>query len=126
MSRREKFLSSRDLSAIIKVCGESRVAELKFGDLHVRFDTPVEQVMRLYGDQIREAAANSTPSNRPDTAISAIQDHLAQESLERDEFDVKEDRLAQMIIENPLEAERLLIEGKLDEDADGVEEALSS
>jgi hypothetical protein len=115
----EKTLSSDEVRAIISICGKSRVAELKFGDLYVRFDTPVEQMKQMRGIYI--PAADTTHLTSTDNEISAIQTNEAQQALERDEIALKEERLAQMFIENPLEAERLLVEGKL-EDADGPEQ----
>lgn len=111
----EKKLSSSAIERIIKTCGEVGVSELKFGDLHVRFDKPVN---RAQEDRDFRSEVSETPFSQPDTEISAIQEQAYKESLERDEVALREEQLSQMFIEDPAQAERLLLDGKLSEEAD--------
>lgn len=48
----------------------------------------------------------------PDTEISAIQTQTETEALLSDELAIRQEQLVQMFIENPLEAEKLLLSGE--------------
>ena len=108
-------LSSADICAIIKTCSENGVAQLKFGDLEIHFGKP-----ETLHDDRPPAPPNHT---RPATEIAATQKQIAKKSLLKDEVSLREDELALMVIENPMEAERLIMAGELNEETtDGTEE----
>jgi len=108
-------LSSDEVCSIIKVCGEVKVSCIQYRDLTVWFG-PQPELSDL--PRLDSNLAASMPSSQTEAAISAIQENQAKEALEQDEEKLKEDELALMLIENPQMAEKLLIEGKLDEEAD--------
>lgn len=97
-------LTAQEICSILGACGAAGVAELKFGDLQVSFHRPVEAQM----DQ-------TPPVYQPEAAISEI--HAAQEieksSIEQEEFDVKTERLALMMVEDPAQYEKLFLDGEL-------------
>jgi hypothetical protein len=97
------MLKSKDICEIIKACSEAKVAELKFGDLHVLF-APAD--MGRANDGLREP-------------IVQTQDEFAKQierdSLFQDEIAAKEERLALMQIEDPAEYEKLLTSGELED-----------
>jgi hypothetical protein len=99
-------LSPEEVCRILKVCGETNVLELKFGDLAVVFGA---------------SAKNSPePVISPSTVaeITAVQRVQAEKSLLRDEIAMKEQELAEMAIESPLKYEELLMQGELNESSD--------
>lgn len=119
----KNLLSSADIVSIIEVSGKSGVSELKFGGLHVKFDTPVERLKHTHGFFIPEMRVEQHPLNPPDTEISATQRQVAQEALEADELDLRYQQIADLMIEDPLRAEELLRDGQLEEADDADEEA---
>lgn len=107
MTVEKSFLTPADVCAIIKACGEAQVRVLKFAGLYVRFDKTVENAV----------VAASPPV--PEAEISETTQKIHEEALAQDEVRLKQDQLDQMWIENPQEAERLLLAGELeDEEAD--------
>lgn len=104
----KSLLSFRELCSIIKTCGSNNVAELKFGDLHVRFHQAVV---------VQQQQPPKVETTHPDTEISDEQrEQLENVALVRDEIATKEDQLDQMLIESPSEYERLIAEGDLEDD----------
>ena len=59
------------------------------------------------------------PTTLPEAAISDMHDKQNQETLELEEMRLKLDQLRDMQINNPLEAERLIASGELEEMAEG-------
>lgn len=107
MASKKSVLNFTELCSIIKTCGESRVAELKYGDFHVRFHQPVEEILNQ---------ASRKPTH-PEAEISDEQrKQLEKHALLEDEFRLKQDRLDQMLIESPSEFEELQAMGDLEED----------
>lgn len=107
------LLNTDDVCSIIKACGEHKVAELKFGGLYLKFDNPTG-VMVGKDFQISQ----SVPQSHPDTEISERQaKQIEQEVIAVAEIQTKEDRLAQMMLEDPAEYERLLQSGELEDNA---------
>lgn len=109
-------LTADEVCRIIEVCGESQVSELKFGDLH----------LVMGGPTLRPASTDAevAPNHSPvaPAAIVAIQKQEAERSLVQAEADLKRDQLDQMIIEDPSQAERLLIQGELEDDGTNADE----
>ena len=87
---------------IIKACGEAGVQVFKFGSLYLRLG-PI-------------ARKNATIPG-PVYPMVRVPNHTQQnlEALEIDEQAVKEERLRMMMIENPMEYERQVMAGELDE-----------
>ncbi|MBL7716588.1 MAG: hypothetical protein JNL01_14080 [Bdellovibrionales bacterium] len=102
--------STTEICRILEVGAKVGVQELRFHGLHVRFGRPAESLSP--GPAL---ARPSIPSSAPpEKAISEEQHNKqTQDALEADELRLKEDRLAQLFIENPLEAERMLMNGEL-------------
>ena len=104
-------LSSPELSEIISSCAKNGVSKLKFGDLEIEF-----------GKQTNSQAEE----HRPDPARSSItpveeiteKQHAEQNerAFVKDELEVREERLAMMFIEDPLGAEKLLLDEELEDD----------
>lgn len=105
----KRALSSQEICHIIELCAKVGVRELRFHGLYVVFGTQFKN-----SDLTRPAAAHQSQS---DTEISESQhEKQSQAALEADEISLREDRLAQMFIENPLQAEKLLMNGELELD----------
>lgn len=111
-----KFTVS-ELCAILKACGTSAVAELKFGDLHVIFGPRPEVITVSEHRTPLVLPMEKELMPDPATEIAATQEKIARESLELDEIQNKEDQLALLAIEDPVTYEELLANGELDEDA---------
>ena len=111
----KNVLSARDLPAILKAAQRSGVIELKFGSLYVRFGVappPGEADAHKFG-----------PKPTPAAEIAELQARIEETSLLEAEVSQKEAELAQMFIEDPEQAERMLSEGDLidDEERDNEE-----
>lgn len=92
----EKELTSYGICEIIKQCGESGVAEFKYGNFHITFQA-------RNGECIDE-----TPYQSPGqvTAIAKVLDE--DELIKLDEINAKEEDLAQIKLQDPLQYEELL------------------
>lgn len=96
---------------IIKACKDNGVTLLKLGELELRIGTQPE--------------APRAKVSFSDTAISETQAQIEKVTLVEETIKHKQDRLDQMLIEDPVEAERLIESGELEleEELDGSEEA---
>ena len=100
----KKELNVKELSELIKISAKSGVSELKFGTLELRFGKPTDKLeSKLSVKEITEEEHKN----------------LTDEALETDSLRLKKDQIDQMFIENPSEAERLLLNEDLDEDESG-------
>jgi hypothetical protein len=100
-------LSGQELCAIIEACGKAGV-----------------RIVKLPGIYLVLGPRPASPASLA-VAREAGPDHRAQnnEALALDELAVKEERMRMLMIEDPLEYERLLKDGELDEsDADDPED----
>lgn len=98
----ENVLSSQDICEIIKTCGESGVVDLEYGNLRISFQARNEPCQ----DELHYQSPG------PVTAIPKV---MEEDNLIRpDEMSVKEDELANMIIEDPLQYEALLANKELE------------
>lgn len=107
-------LSVSDVVSIMEAAHRSGVIELKFGPLHARFGqkpTLGEADMQNFG---------SPPA--PAAEIAEKQRIEAEKSLLQAEIMSKEAQLAQMFIEDPEQAERMIAEGDLIDDGDRDDE----
>lgn len=107
-------LSPEQVCAIIKACGESQVRVLKFAGLYVEFErTPLTPVV----------AEEVLPPPATEMAESQLKIEEGRGILQR-ELQIRDDQVAQMMIENPVLAEQLLMDGDLaDDDDTDAEEA---
>ena len=98
-----------ELCAIMKECSQSGVASLKLGDFEV-----------VFAPKGVTSPVVAPPSDTEMLGESA-------RSLKNEEFEHKHDRLAMMLIEDPVEAERLIMSGEttLEEEVDGEEAQFS-
>jgi hypothetical protein len=102
----KRSLKTSEICTIIEACSQAGVIELKFGDLHVRF-----------AERARSDVTQSLPII-PEAEISDEQtQQIATDSLRQDELTLKSERLQQMIIDEPAEFERLLLDGDLIDEA---------
>lgn len=100
------MLSAKDICDIIKACKGSGISELSVGDLILR--------RGLIEDPLAEThIARSRP---------ILEEKVGKESLEEQEQMTKEDQLALLRIENPLEYERLLIAQDLIDSTEGADD----
>lgn len=102
----KKQLSVNEICAIIRLCGKSRVAELKFGDLYVLFGKQTEE---------RQESVATTDFVHTESPLAAKEKaEILQNQIEKDELQLREEQLAFMQVENPVLAEELLIKGELE------------
>ena len=98
----QKTLSRNDLLKLIKACKENGVQELKFQGLHLTFGATeiVAQESPPLATEIVEDRANE-------------QEALTVKSALADKISEKEDEVANLMITDPAEYERLILEGEL-------------
>lgn len=104
-------LSTDEVCRILETSAKSGVTSLKFGGLSVTFEKKLEPV----GVPLAEPHPNSVLA--PVTVLTEAQ-HLnqTQEVVLRDEVHLRQEQLAQAMIEDPLRWEELLRSGELTED----------
>lgn len=100
-------MNAKDVCAIVKACGESGVTEITFGPLTIRF-APKPSV----GEQ-QEAIPQAEHFIEVQNRIQTEQE--AQDDLLHQELEIKRERLAMALIEDPVEFEKLLAAGELEE-----------
>mgnify|MGYP001558964529 CR=1 FL=1 len=110
----ERQFSEKGLCGIIKSCSEAQVSKFTFGDLTIWVGPQSETTAQPANVGYNHFA--QVPQLNPETELSEIQKLKQSESLLQDELALKEDRLAQMFIEDPVQAERLLLDGAMDEE----------
>lgn len=124
MAIEKMVLTSDDVCSIIKVCGEAKVSELRFGGLHVKFSGSEP---RSGFEPVREATEpqlQAIPSlSNPDAATSGqMHEKINEDSLVNEETLSREEELAMALIEDPVLAEKLIIAGKLEEETNVPDE----
>ncbi len=122
-NRQENSLTSEQVCLIIEASGKAKVAKLEFRDLYLEFgqvaQLPTPEVVHM--NSFVGQSVNTAHPSTPAAEMADIQTKIAQESLEQDEISVRQDRLMQMLIENPHEAEKMIMSEGFNED-DGSEE----
>lgn len=101
----EKALTVEQIQAIMEQCSKFNVLKLKFGTLNIEFDRP-------------------TNPNRLDQKIDPVPPETLKKSEEdailRDEVALRDEQIKEMHITDPLRAEELLLDGKIEsDDTDG-------
>lgn len=100
------YFSAADLCAIIETCNRSGVSTLYLEGLNVQFNPVQQMTPSTYG---------AVPTRfSPDREYPQMEE----QAMEQDEATLKMDRLQQLIIENPAEAEKLLAEEVANDDAE--------
>lgn len=101
-----KNLTSQEICAIIKECARQNVAEMTYGELHVKFQPLGERVeMHL------------EPSMKRVRVPAKTLEKIETEAIKTGELAVKDDDLAAMLIEDPAQYEKLVLQGDLTDDA---------
>lgn len=95
-----KRLTSREACLIINACKDAGVEELVWESLRIRFRGPVQSI--------------PVPIHVPEVTLER-QKAIEKESLETQEFDLRQEQLERLRVEDPLEYERLHAIGDLDE-----------
>ena len=95
-------ISEKSINKLLMACAKCGVSHLKWGELEVSFNGMKENV-------------SGTPRDPwvPPALSEETLKKFSSEQLLVDEARLKESQLAMMPIENPVEYERLLMEGKL-------------
>lgn len=101
------MLKSDEVCALIKACSETGVTSLKWGNLQVSFDSPKKPALAAI----------------PDTEISELITQSGTQRFEQEELQTKDDELAHLLIENPLEYERMLAARELESKDSGTIDA---
>ncbi len=124
-SKEKMSLTSDDVCAIIEASAKNEVSVLKFGDLHIEFGMNATQLRKLfpppdYPVSVGPLSPLSQPPSPAGAAIPETQhDKMNKNAIENEELRLREEEIANAIIENPLLAEELLREGELEDDDDG-------
>lgn len=95
---RRMELNPQDICRILQACAKTKVKEFKLGDFSVSF----------------EEKPGIKPVESP-TLITGSAESVEQESIARDEVDIRERQMAEMLIEDPLMYEKLLEQGELED-----------
>jgi hypothetical protein len=108
-------LTGHEIQAIIHQSAQSNVREIDLPGLRLKFGE---------GGPAKDAPAPSLPPETTSPAGAANpEEPLTQEQLELMEAEAKEERLALMAIEDPLQFEQLVIAGELTDEVYEREEA---
>ena len=92
-----KSLTVRELKAIISLCSNRGVSELKYGSLSLRF-----------GDVVQ---------NKTTARCSSVvaQNRIDEDTTDQNEFEVREEQLANLLVDNPAAYEKLLAQNELED-----------
>jgi hypothetical protein len=110
---RSTSFTARDLCLIIEACKTHAVAELKFGDLEIRWTPGLSPLPLAYPSSVESI---------PEAAISATQTKVAEHALEQDEVLMRQEQLEHLKITDPLAYERLMMSGEFGDDGSESEE----
>lgn len=105
-------MSTDDVVRIIETSAKCGVTVLKFRDLKVSFGKPTEPETVLPGGPANNSAAMV---EAPTEQQLKTQD---QNAFAKSELELREEQLAELAITNPLEFEKLLNQGELEDDTD--------
>ena len=107
-------LNTEDICEIIRTSGSCGVSLLKYGSLLLDF-----------GQQAKfEKTKSNANKAGHEAAISDItHDTQTQEAIEQEELRFRADQVAQALIEDPSLAEKLILDGDLEDDADDGDES---
>lgn len=118
MAEQKSGLTAGEVCSILVAASKSKVAALKFGDLHVCFEPSAGAIVPRGTPDGKVLGPKPTPA----TEIAETQKTEESRAILQDEVLTREQQLMQMTIENPVGLEQMLTEGDLltddDEDAD--------
>lgn len=107
-------LGAAEICAILEASAKAQVTKLKFGGLEVEFGgapipAPIVSTPPTGWQGFQpQSFENTAPA--PVTAITAEQKRMIAEALRREEVSLKDDQLANALVEDPVLAEELLEE----------------
>lgn len=107
-------MTGHEIQAIIHQSAQSNVREIDIPGLRLKFGE---------GGPAKDAPAPSLPPETTAAGAANPEESLSKEILEELEWEAKQLRLANMLIEDPHQYEQLMISGQLGEDVDGGQEA---
>lgn len=104
----DKSLKSKDICNIIRVCSKSHVSRIKMGDLEIEFrGSGIEK-------QVPVTIAEATNCEKPQN-LEASYATVEEEVIEQEGVKLREEQLLQMAIEDPVEYEKLIASGDLED-----------
>lgn len=109
----ENFPKADEICKIIATCRRCGVLKLEMGSIRVIFSGGVAREARLPTEQVPQAASPTPEAQVPGQTIQA-QQKLEEESHEEQAVLLREQQIAEMIIEDPLRAEELMEQGELE------------
>jgi hypothetical protein len=92
-------LSPKNISIILRECRKAGVSELRVGSLHV-----------VFGGHTDNKKFNPTKS---DKVVSEKQKEIEKKAILADEIELREQQIADMFTEDPLQAEEMIAAGEL-------------
>jgi hypothetical protein len=103
------LLSTEQVCLILEASAKSGVAELKFGGLHVKFATKADAA---------QGHAQLDAETAPVKVLTEDQ-HTKQTAdvIEHDQIRLREEELANALVEDPMRFENMLRSGELNDDA---------
>jgi hypothetical protein len=119
MAGEKSRLSREDVCSIIEASAKAGIAELQFGDLHLKFGQKADAVRVEFPYPVQQSSAS------PDVKALTTDQHEKQTKavLEQETLRSREDRLAWALVSDPELYEQLLRDGELTNDAvDGADE----
>lgn len=110
-----KTLAPEEICAIIEACAKNGVATLKFGDLEIQRGPPATR------SENPEAPASLAPTAHSNIPVAEMTDQQHEQqnanNLVSEELATREAQIAELLVTDPVAAEKLILEGEL-EDAD--------
>jgi hypothetical protein len=106
-------MTSDDICAIIRQCGESGVSELTFGSLSIRFASENKRGDLSSPEIAHHGISHSTTDYIFDDSFKKS-DEEDKRILEEEEIRMREDQLSMALIEDPAQFEKLLAAGDLE------------
>lgn len=106
-AEKRKQLTSDEVCRIIETCNVNGVGELTFSGLTLKMGRPTQTAPAPGPDLVDTVTQEQ---------IQMIQKEISAEDLLAEEIDTRQEQLAQMLLEDPAEAERLILTGELEDD----------
>lgn len=102
MGTKKRAFTAEEVCGIISACGTARVSHFKWDGLEVAFE------------KAHSEESKPTTPHPVDESTRIIAEKIATDTLVKSEVEVKEEQLANMLIEDPLAYERNLMSGELE------------
>ncbi len=109
----ENFPKADEICKIIATCKKCEVSTFELGNLKVVFSSAGAREALPLDLQVPQAASPTPEAQVPGQTIQA-QQRLEEESHEEQAVLLREQQIAEMIIEDPLRAEELMEDGELE------------